>query len=367
MPVERIAPPPPLLPGDPAPWFKAMSIGDNPSYTFQNAAGRHILLALIGSSMSEDGAAMLDVARASRPLFDDNERAFFALTVDPADAGRLAPELPGMRFLFDQDGDVARRYGALADTGDGTRRFTPFWLLLDPMLRVLARFAADQGAMAIAATKAVKPVFAGPPPILAMPRIFEPELCRRLIAGYEGDGGTPSGFMRDVDGVTRELQDARHKRRSDWHIADPELRARISDRINRRLVPEIAKAFQFHATRIERHIVACYETEGGGYFRPHRDNTSFGTAHRRFAVTINLNAEEYDGGNLRFAEYSPLPWRATTGGAVVFSCSMLHEATPMLRGTRYCYLTFLYDDAAAQVREHNNAKLGEEVRTYQKA
>ena len=46
---------------------------------------------------------------------------------------------------------------------------------------------------------------------------------------------------------------------------------------------------------------------------------------------------------------------------------MLHEATPMIRGTRYCYLTFLYDDEAARVRESNNAKLGAGVRAYQKA
>lgn len=35
--------------------------------------------------------------------------------------------------------------------------------------------------------------------------------------------------------------------------------------------------------------------------------------------------------------------------AVVFSCSLLHEATPVTQGLRYCYLPFLYDDAAARV------------------
>ena len=45
---------------------------------------------------------------------------------------------------------------------------------------------------------------------------------------------------------------------------------------------------------MERYIVACY-APGAGHFRPHRDNTTLGTAHRKFAVTINLNAGDYDG------------------------------------------------------------------------
>jgi hypothetical protein len=44
---------------------------------------------------------------------------------------------------------------------------------------------------------------------------------------------------------------------------------------------------------------------------------------------------------------------APPGGAIVFSCSLLHEATAVTRGTRYAFLPFLYDDAAARVREQN--------------
>jgi predicted 2-oxoglutarate/Fe(II)-dependent dioxygenase YbiX len=129
-------------------------------------------------------------------------------------------------------------------------------------------------------------------------------------------------------------------------------------------VPEIHKAFQFQATRLERYIVACYEADPGGYFRPHRDNTTKGTAHRRFAVTVNLNAEEYEGCDLRFPEFGSQLYRAPTGGAVVFSCSLLHEATSMRRGTRYAFLPFLYDDAAARLREENIQFLGDGVRRY---
>ena len=90
-------------------------------------------------------------------------------------------------------------------------------------------------------------------------------------------------------------------------------------------------------------------------------------AHRRFAVTINLNAEEFEGGELRFPEYGLQSWRAPTGGAVVFSCSLLHQALPVTAGRRYAFLPFLYDEAAAKLLEANNEKLGDGVGAYRSA
>jgi predicted 2-oxoglutarate/Fe(II)-dependent dioxygenase YbiX len=38
---------------------------------------------------------------------------------------------------------------------------------------------------------------------------------------------------------------------------------------------------------------------------------------------------------------------------VVFSCSLLHEATPVTKGTRYATLPFLFDEAGDQIRAAN--------------
>ena len=65
-------------------------------------------------------------------------------------------------------------------------------------------------------------------------------------------------------------------------------------------------------------------------------------------MTINLNADDYEGGDLRFPEYGPRTYRAPTGGAIVFSCSLLHEATPVTKGRRFAFLPFLYDEDGAQ-------------------
>jgi len=128
------------------------------------------------------------------------------------------------------------------------------------------------------------------------------------------------------------------------------------------LVP-IERSFQFKASLIERYLVARYD-EGAGHLRPHRDNTTSATSHRRFALTLNLNADEYEGGDLRFPEFGMRTYRASTGGAIVFSCSLLHEATPVTRGRRYAFLPFLYDEEAALEREKNNPKLGEGIAPY---
>jgi predicted 2-oxoglutarate/Fe(II)-dependent dioxygenase YbiX len=119
----------------------------------------------------------------------------------------------------------------------------------------------------------------------------------------------------------------------------------------------ILRAFHFAATRLERYLVACYDASEGGYFRPHRDNQSLGTAHRRFAVSINLNAEDFDGGDIRFPEFGQRTYRPPTGGAVVFNCSLLHEATPVTRGRRYAVLPFLFDAEGEAIRQQNLDKV----------
>ena len=148
-------------------------------------------------------------------------------------------------------------------------------------------------------------------------------MCRRLIAFYDRQGGVRSGTMRQVGDKTVPVIDG-FKSRSDATIEDLAFRDELRARIETRLLRQIHRAFQFNATRIERYIVACYDAddENGGYFRPHRDNTTTGTAHRKFACSINLNAEEFEGGDLRFPEFGSRTYRPPTGGAVIFSCSI---------------------------------------------
>jgi predicted 2-oxoglutarate/Fe(II)-dependent dioxygenase YbiX len=274
--------------------------------------------------------------------------------------------LPGIHLFWDFDRAVSRLFGATTEANvgkPGPVSYRPFSIVLDERLRVVAIVPfGDQPEQhvrhLIQALTDLPPLepeqeASVPAPVLIVPRIFEPDLCRTLIRYYEERGGEESGFMRDIDGKTVAVHDYNHKRRRDQIIADEQLRKACMIRIHDRLAPEILKAFQFKATRIERYIVACYEAETAGHFRPHRDNTTKGTAHRRFAVSLVLNTGEFDGGQVRFPEFGRQTYAPPAGGAVVFSCSLLHEATPVTRGKRFVFLPFLYDDAAAQIRQEN--------------
>jgi predicted 2-oxoglutarate/Fe(II)-dependent dioxygenase YbiX/peroxiredoxin len=366
------APPPGPRIGEPAPWFTARS-GSNPRFTFHTIAGRYVVLGFVGAADHPLAAEALAQVTRRRALFDDVKASFFGVSIDPDDEtqGRAAESLPGLRWFWDHDLAISRLYGAapLEASADGRVAYRPFWLVLDPQLRCVFNAPITQTGAMLDFIAAAPPIadhagVALHAPVLILPRVLEPALCRRLIDTYEAGGGQASGFMRDVDGKTRLMLDPAHKRRSDHELIDPVLRQAVAGRIRERLIPEGAKAFQFQATRMERYLVGCYDAAEGGHFRAHRDNTTAGTAHRRFAVTINLNAEDYEGGDLSFPEFGPRRYRAPTGGAVVFSCSLLHMVDPITIGRRFAFLPFLYDETAAKEREARNAELGEELAPY---
>jgi peroxiredoxin/predicted 2-oxoglutarate/Fe(II)-dependent dioxygenase YbiX len=360
--------------GDPAPRFRQASTS-NPQFNFDTAAGRWLVLGFLGTAGDAAGArAADDIARNGRQ-FDDAHAACFLVTSDPADQQqpRLAERLPGLRVFWDFDGLIARAYGAMpARTTKGAPHpYRRFWAIIDPTLRVKAilPFSEDGSAAHVLGYVGALPPparFAGfeiPAPILVLPDVFEPTFCRTLIDLYDKTGGVESGFMREVDGKTVGVTDPNHKRRKDITIEDEALITATQLRIRRRVVPEIQKVHNFLVTRMERYIVSCYAAEDGGHFRAHRDNTTAGTAHRRFAVSVNLNAD-FEGGEVSFPEYGPRSYKAPPGGAVVFSCSLLHQVSRVTAGRRYAFLPFLYDDAAARIREANNSKLGAGVGAY---
>jgi len=342
----------PLTPGDPAPWFRAAT-PTLPEFTFDSVAGRYILLAFLPLEEAPR-RIVLQALAAHQAEFDDARLAAFAVVRDPQTAGSVQ-DMAGLRWVLDLDQAVSAQFAP-----DGQP--PPTWLLLDPTLRVLRTAGLGETEALFAALPGLPPPAehggaAVPAPILIAPRVFEPELCERLIALHQAQIGDLTGVMRDRGARTHYVMDELKTRR-DVLVSDPALQAEILTRLERRLFPLIQRVFGFNVTRVERYLVSCYSAAEGGVFHAHRDNTTFSTAHRAFAASINLN-DDFVGGDLKFAEFGPQTYRPPVGGACVFSCGLLHEAMRVTEGARYAFLPFLYDEAGAQTRAAYHGREGE--------
>ena len=185
-------------------------------------------------------------------------------------------------------------------------------------------------------------------PVLVIPNVFSPDYCRQLIDLWESEGhehAQVSGSKAEDQG--REVNYG-YFIRKDHTIVDKERTRELTNIIGSRLGPELQKVFLYDKLIFEPYAIGCYETADAGFFKAHRDNFNENLQHRRYAFTINLNSEEYEGGDLRFPEYGTDYYRPPTGGAIVFSCSLLHEVLPMTKGRRFILQGFIGEKPAQQ-------------------
>ena len=269
-------------------------------------------------------------ARLDSVIVDDSARDAAAINLaDPS--GRFRQ---GLRAMVGRPSEPA-----------GPR---PLAILLDRNQRILSLSAEGDVARWALARWSEEPA---PPsgairqvaPVLTVPNVLSPADCRALIARWQKNGHQAGSVMSMVDGQMVERQYDGVKKRRDHLLSDPTVRKPLMAMVARRLGPEVNKAFCFGSFRLDRVLIACYDSDRGDYFRAHRDNTTPATAGRRFALTLNLNSEEYEGGELLFPEYDGYRYKPSTGAAVVFACSLLHEALPVTRGQRFALLSFLLD------------------------
>jgi predicted 2-oxoglutarate/Fe(II)-dependent dioxygenase YbiX/peroxiredoxin len=344
------------LVGELAPWFEGQALGGSPNYGFSSVGGRAVLLVFFGSMTWEPCQVAQQQILAQRGLFDDLQATFFGVSIDPSDVSkaRIRRDIPGIRYFLDPNRNISRRYGS-SPLAQDDMRYVPRIFVLDKQMRVRGLFAISdaEGALKTLKTLIDTPDTQTFAPILIIPNVFEPDLCARLIAHFDSTGGEESGSMIERDGRTICVMNHQHKRRHDSVIPDGPLKLATLERLSHRVVPMVARCFNFHTTKIERTLVSCYDSADAGHFAPHRDNTTPGTAHRGFAVSINLNTDDYEGGELRFPEFGGQTYRAPTGAAVVFGCSVLHEARPVTAGRRFAFVPFFYDRAGAALRAAN--------------
>jgi len=191
-------------------------------------------------------------------------------------------------------------------------------------------------------------IFSEVAPALFIPNVFSRDYCRRLIDLWETGGHIIGEVRKGASDDNAAAVDYEFKRRKDHVLDDWTLENEIAHLLGPRLGPEVQKIYYYENWTFEKFRIGCYEDTDAGFFKAHRDNFNELLKHRRYAVSINLNAEDYEGGDLKFPEYGIDLYRPPTGGAVVFSCSLLHEVMPMTKGRRYVFLTFLKDNLPQQ-------------------
>ncbi len=233
----------------------------------------------------------------------------------------------------------------------------PACVVLDRSARILDLTALDPrpdlAAVFDAATAHIPrenaQVFSSCAPVLMIPNVASAAFCQAVIAYFESMPHTTGVMASYVDGEAKARIDLGKKHRQDMELAaGSPLHDAVMELIARRIVPEIKRAFQKDITFADRILIARYDDDGG-YFRRHRDDAAPQTAFRQFAISLNLNTHEYEGGELMFPEYNDHRYNPPAGGAAVFSASLLHEACPVTRGSRYVLLSFLCGaDAAPQ-------------------
>jgi peroxiredoxin len=294
----------------------------------------------------------IEVARALGEFTAKRERfvaagaRLFAIT-RPATAPPPGSRAP-FPVLLDADGGVFKRFDA-----DGASHVVT--VVLRPNHHVMAILRAEtseQAAQALGCVERLaeerRPVTMGHhPPVLMVPDVLTASDCRHLVSVFETRGRRfmPPGPGIDYIGTDYKMRVPEHGRRDriDHWIVDDDTTQFVQWRIEHRLLPEIAKAFHYRITRWERMRIGCYEGARGGQLHGHRDNVE-PTPYRRFAMSINLNVDEFTGGELRFPEFGDQRYRPPNGTAFVFSSSLLHEALHVTSGRRLVVLAFMFGD-----------------------
>jgi predicted 2-oxoglutarate/Fe(II)-dependent dioxygenase YbiX len=264
---------------------------------------------------------------------------------------------PWPTILADEAGRIRQSLREMAGRAEAPGKARPLAFLLDRNQRILAvadagDFAGDSGSdlprWALARWSEEPPAVPAAEircaaPVLTIPNVLSRADCRALIARWHEMGNVPGTVTSLVKGEQVERVYETLKKRRDHRVSDPAVLRPLLALIARRLGPELDKAFHYRAFKFDRVLIACYDAERGDYFRRHRDNQTPTTAGRRFALTLNLNSEEYEGGELVFPEYGDYRYKPASGAAVLFSCSLLHEALPVTAGQRFALLSFLRD------------------------
>jgi predicted 2-oxoglutarate/Fe(II)-dependent dioxygenase YbiX len=332
-----------LSPGDLAPDWGLKTLGGG-SFAFRSdGVAGHTLVIFVAGSSAEGEERVEQFRQKATAIAALGALVYF---VFPSMAAAKRWSWEPAQALVDEEGKVAASLKA-----SSSEQATV--IVLRANHHVAALFRADEGSEAIQAlckrleSERVTVVAGSHPPVLLVPEVFSKEECRQLIDVFETRGQVLVKADKAIDyfGADYKMQVPEHMRedRVDHFFYDKSTIAFLLHRLGR-VELEVARAFHYRITKHETLRIARYEGSRQGYLHGHRDNIP-PHEHRRFALSINLNTDEFAGGEVRFPEFGDQRYRPPSGTAFVFSSSLLHEALEVTAGRRFVFLSFMYGDS----------------------
>ena len=343
-------PPHALSPGDRVPNFMLPDSNKRKMRLYDCADGRPMAIVFFAPAPAPLRPAPLVALEKNKDLFDQAGVAVRGLTAMPI------PAFEAMKAKVDtwvdpQGPVIDALLGQLGIEGSSALQAGPVAAVMDANQRLIGTVAGTDALVAdiIDLCQSRKPAprpagVGGGAPVIVMDNLIDQQMCNELIAMFE-NGDVYEGEVMMTHGQLggQSVVSSDTKKRLDCRVEDPEMHKILSETLGRRIASELAKAFNFNGFFFDTFRICRYAADRGDRFRAHRDNTVEGTHDRRFALTLNLNGDDYEGGELTFAEYGPEKFKTGNGGGVIFSCSLLHEAHPVTEGVRYALLSFLRD------------------------
>ncbi len=333
--------------GDIVPSFSLVGPDNNPFDLGGDECAGHFRVLLFAA-----GEAGAEARRAlSEKSVTLAKHGALVYAIRPTSPSLVGPANSTLLRLFDPD----RRIEAIFRP-EGHPSERPFAIVLCPNQHLLGLYAdpvAELDAMAATIGREARHFRASEgvrhAPILMMPRVLSPDDCKALITRFKTEGNVYVEPGHGDKGMTQDykmrIPEYGRDDRIDHWVMNPATIGFINERLKRRFLPEVKKAFAYAITRHETYRITKYEGARGGELHGHRDNSEVRVAHRRFALSINLNSEEFEGGGLRFPEYGGQVYRPPSGTALLFSSSLLHEALHVTKGRRFVLLGFMFGES----------------------
>ncbi len=339
-----------------APFVLPDQEGNPATLVADEVAGKPALLVFEGGTGEDNTAFARELAamRDHSEAFKESGATIFAITRrSVAENQRLHAEhkLP-FQVLSDSDGTAFKACGQ--------DHFPPnhstVTLVVDPNYRAVRAIgggeAGSHAPQALADLLLLEKEYRRTqigvhPPVLVLPRALTPADCARLIEIWHRPVTTWKTDGMRCEGYTIEKGDFKVQNDSYGNVLqlvvrDPQVQKYLDMKLQRRVLPEISKAFQTTVSQREDYRIAGYDAAKGGVLPAHRDNPTPETKHRRFTLSVTLNAGEFSGGGLCFPEYGGQEYLVSTGTVVVWSCSLLHEVRPVTAGHRFILGTHLF-------------------------